>query len=61
MKRAIIKKVSKGRNKGQFRFVLKASNGEIVAQSHPETYERLQSCLDTLNNNFPDFDIIKQN
>lgn len=55
---AKIKKVKSGRNKGQFRFVLIANNGEPVADSHPESYKNKADLIDTLNKFFPSFDII---
>jgi uncharacterized protein YegP (UPF0339 family) len=58
MKKALIKKVSKGKLKGQYRFVLKAENGETVAVSSPESYTQKHSALETLEANFPDFKII---
>jgi uncharacterized protein YegP (UPF0339 family) len=53
MKKAIIKKVTHGKLKGQFRFILKAENGEIVATS--ETYTQKHSCIETIESNFPNF------
>lgn len=57
MKAEIIK-ITRGKNKGQFRFILKAKNGEIVAHSHPETYTSIQMCKKTLKKYFPNFEII---
>ena len=58
MKKAFIKTVSKGKQKGQFRFVLKASNGETIAVSSPESYTQKHSAIETLTANFPDFQIV---
>lgn len=58
MKKARIILVTKGKNVGQFRFKLYGINGEPVANSHPETYTQKHSCIETLQNNFPDFVII---
>lgn len=58
MKKAIIKLVSKGKQKGQFRFVLLAENGEVIATSGSETYTQKHSCIETLESNFPNFTII---
>lgn len=57
MKQAIIKKVTNGKNKGQWRFVLWAANGKVIAVSGTETYHNLQDCKDTCTHNFPDFKI----
>lgn len=56
--KAYILKVTKGKNAGQFRFVLKASNGEIVAVSHPETYTSKKMAEKTIKNCFPNFKIV---
>lgn len=55
MKKAQIKQISRGKHKGEFRFLLFASNGEVIANSHPESYTQKHSCIETLTNNFPDF------
>src|SRR5688572_7173005 len=57
MKKAVIKKVTHGKLKGQFRFLLVAENGEVVAVSHPETYTQKHSLLETLATNFPNFTV----
>jgi uncharacterized protein YegP (UPF0339 family) len=54
---AIIQKVTKGRNAGQWKFTLHGRNGEMVAQSHPETYKQKEMCEQTLINLFPNFEI----
>jgi len=59
-RRAIIDRVKSGKQKGQFKFVLKALNGEVIARSHPESYTRLQSAVDTLENNFRDYVIYEK-
>lgn len=56
--KAVIKKVSKGKAKGQFRFVLFGKNGEPVAQSWTESYTSKQMCVKTLRNLFPNFTIV---
>lgn len=55
---AIIKTVRRGKRKGQFRFVLKAANGEIIASSGSESYTQKHNCVDVLNKYFPEFDIV---
>lgn len=60
MKKAVIKQVTHGKNKGQFRFILYAANGEPIADSHPETYTQIHSAIDTITNNFPSFVIDDQ-
>lgn len=60
MKKAIIKKVRKGKAKGQFIFVLKSTNGQVVANSLPETYHNKQDAEDTITNNFPEFVIVDE-
>lgn len=55
--KAVIKTVSKGRQKGQFRFQLIASNGKTIATSGTENYTQKHSCIETLTNNFPNFKI----
>jgi len=59
-RRAIIKRVNKGRNKGQFRFVLIGDNGEMVADSHPETYTAKAMCKKTLTKYFASFRIVDE-
>jgi uncharacterized protein YegP (UPF0339 family) len=55
--KAKITKVTKGKLKGQFRFILIADNGEPVAQSWPESYTTKQKCLQTLKKLFSNFEI----
>lgn len=57
MRKAKIKRIAKGKKKGEFRFVLYAINGEVIANSHPESYTQKHSCIATLKNNFPNFEI----
>lgn len=52
---ALIKRVTHGKHKGEYRFVLVADNNEIVATS--ELYESKQACLKTVENLFPGFEI----
>jgi uncharacterized protein YegP (UPF0339 family) len=59
-KRAIIDKVKSGREKGQYKFILRAKNGESVAKSHPEAYTQLHSAVDTLKEHFKDFVIYEK-
>jgi uncharacterized protein YegP (UPF0339 family) len=59
-KRAIIDKVKSGREKGQYKFVLRALNGEVIARSHPEAYTQLHSAVDTLKEHFKDFVIYEK-
>lgn len=60
MKKCIIKKVAKGRNKGQWRFNLVANNGQVVCTSGSETYHNLVDLKATIANNFADFAIIEE-
>ena len=57
MKKAEIVLVKAGRRKGEFRFRLKAKNGEIIATSGSESYKQKQSCIKTLSEHFPEFAI----
>ncbi len=52
----IIKTVSKGPKKGEFRFLLKAANGEVIA--HGETYISKQSVTELHSKHFSDFEIV---
>lgn len=54
--KAVIKTVSHGKQKGQFRFMLKSANGEVIAVS--ETYTQKHNVLDVLANYFPNFEVI---
>lgn len=54
--KAIVKKVSHGKLKGQFRFILKGNNNEIIATG--ETYTQKHNCLEVLQSFFPNFEII---
>lgn len=56
--KALIKKVSKGKQKGQFRFVLIGKNGQVIATSGTENYTQKHSCIETLEANFPQFKIV---
>lgn len=53
--RAVIRRVTKGKRKGEFRFTLYGTNGEKVGTSHPETYEREAKAVKTLRKYFPNF------
>jgi uncharacterized protein YegP (UPF0339 family) len=53
---ALIKKITHGKFKGEYRFVLKGANNEIVATS--ETYKNKADILDLLDNLFPNFMIV---
>lgn len=57
MKKALIKRVSKGKRKGEFRFILVAANGEPIAQSFPESYTQKHNCISVLEKHFPEFTI----
>ncbi len=54
--KAILKKVSHGKQKGQFRFVLKGANGEIIATS--ETYTQKHNVTEILQVAFPNFEVV---
>lgn len=51
--KAIIKTISHGKMKGQFRFVLKGKNGEIIATS--ESYTQKHNVIELLEIYFPAF------
>ncbi len=51
----IIKKVSKGPNKGQFRFLIKGDNGENLSQQ--ETYTQKHNVIEVITKYFPHFTI----
>lgn len=55
MKTAIIKRVAKGKQRGQLTFVLKAENHETIAIG--EAYKNKQDLVDTVTKHFPDFKI----
>ena len=55
--KAYIKKIAKGKQIGKFRFVLKAGNGEAIANC-TESYASKQGIKATLENCFPQFEII---
>ena len=55
---AIIKTVRKGKRKGQFRFVLKAPNGEVIASSGSESYTQKHNCYEVLAKYFTKFAIL---
>lgn len=52
----VIKKVSHGKRKGQFRFNVKGSNGEVIATS--ETYTQKHNVTEVLQKYFPLFTIV---
>ncbi len=54
--KAIIKKVSHGNQKGQYRFVLRGKNNEIVAVS--ETYTQKHNALEVLADYFSNFEVV---
>jgi hypothetical protein len=56
MKKMIIKTVSKGPRKGQFRFLLKGANGEVIAQG--ETYTVKHNIVSLHKDHFPDFELV---
>lgn len=58
MPQAIIKRVSHGKLKGQFRFVLTADNHEIIATS--EIYTQKHNITDLLKTYFDNFDVIDE-
>jgi hypothetical protein len=55
MGKAIIKRVKRGKNKGQFRFILKGDNGENLSQN--ETYTQKHNVWEVLNKYFPEFNV----
>lgn len=55
MRKVVIKRVTHGKNKGQFRFSLVGDNGEIVATSGSETYHNEKDILHTLDKYFSSF------
>lgn len=58
-RKAVITKVKKGREKGQFRFTLFGDNGESVGNSGKENYHNLNDIVATLTKYFPSFTIVK--
>lgn len=54
-KRIVIKRITHGKFKGQFRFVLKAANNEVIATS--EQYVAKQSITGLAKEHFPDFEL----
>lgn len=56
--KAIIKKIKKGRNKGQFRFVLKADNGENLSQN--EAYHNKGDILSVIAKYFGNFQVVDE-
>jgi len=54
--KAIIKVVTRGKNKGQFRFILKADNGENL--SPQETYTQKHNVKKILEKYFPNFTVV---
>lgn len=58
MKKAIITRVTHGKNKGQFKFTFYGLNGEVVGNSHPETYKQKAKAKQTLTRLFPDWPIV---
>jgi len=57
MKKAIIKKVSHGKLKGQYRFILIAANGEPIADAR-ETYTQKHNVTELLATHFSDFEVV---
>lgn len=57
-RKATITLITKGKNKGQFKYQLTADNGEPLDAR--ETYHNLQDCKDTLVKYFPTFLIVVQ-
>lgn len=53
--KAVIKRVTHGKQKGQFRFILKAGNNEPIA--HGETYTQKHNVKELLEKYFPLFTI----
>lgn len=53
--KAIIKRITHGKRKNQYRFILKGRNGEIIAVS--ETYTQKHNVTEVLNEYFPNFEI----
>lgn len=53
---AVIKKVSHGKRKGEFRFNLVGDNEEVIATS--ETYTQKHNVADVLEKYFKDFKIV---
>lgn len=56
--KAFIKTVSRGKQQGRFRFVLKTSNNEVIATSGTQSYASKQMCKQTLIDCFPQFEIV---
>jgi uncharacterized protein YegP (UPF0339 family) len=56
--KAIIKKVKKGKRKGEFKFLLIADNGENLSQN--ETYTQKHNVEEVLRKYFPNFEIVDE-
>lgn len=54
--KAIIKRVTHGKQKGQFRFILVAENGEIIATG--KNYTQKHNIIELLEKYFSNFAII---
>lgn len=50
--------MSKGKQTGRYRFVLKSGNGEVVGTSGTQSYASKQGCKQTLTECFPQYEII---
>lgn len=55
-RQCIVKKVLRGKNKGQWRFILRADNYEVLA--HSESYHNLEDVMNMVYEYFPDFKIV---
>lgn len=54
--KVLVKRITQGKQKGEFRFVLKADNHENLSPN--ETYKNKQGLMDTLEKYFPNFEIV---
>jgi hypothetical protein len=52
----IIKRVTHGKKKGEFRFILKGTNGEVIG--HGETYTQKHNIVELHTTYFSNFELI---
>ncbi len=55
--KAVIKQVTHGKRKGEYRFNLIGDNGEVIGGSCSETYTQKHNVMDVLEKYFPLFTI----
>lgn len=58
-RKACIRKIAKGKLKGQLYFRFER-NGNDIGGSTPETYHNYDDAVETLQNNYPNFEIVDE-